>query len=152
MTPPPTTPAQKTVTATQFEPLQDRVLVRPFRHETQSVVLPGVRGEFRADIRKDTLNSAIAVVDQGKEKPYTGRVIAVGPGAYLQSGQLIPPGVDIGDEVMYGKYAGSDIDIDGNKLVVLGAAEILGKVRKVEVPIQDAPSPVPTAASRQSRR
>ena len=92
--------------ATKFTPLHDRVVLRRVE-ETESV-----RG-------------GIIIPDTAKEKPQEGVVIAVGTGKF-EKGQTIPLAVKEGDRVLFGKYAGSEIKIDGDDFLILREEEILG--------------------------
>jgi chaperonin GroES len=90
-----------------FKPLQDRVLLKRVEAE-------------------ETTAGGIIIPDTAKEKPAEGEVLAVGPGARDDSGTLHPPEVQIGDRVLFGKWAGTDVLIDGADRVILKEAEILG--------------------------
>lgn len=91
-----------------FEPLSDRVLVQ--RDEAPAAT-PG----------------GIIIPDNGKEKPLRGTVQAVGPGRLLPSGERVPVAVVVGDVVIFGKYAGTEVDGVG---LLLNEADILGRYRK----------------------
>ena len=88
------------------KPLQDRVLVKRLEHEEKT---PG----------------GIIIPDTAKEKPQEGRVIAVGPGKVLDSGTLRTPTVKAGDRILFGKYAGSDVKIDGGEHIIMREDDIL---------------------------
>jgi chaperonin GroES len=90
----------------KLRPLGDRVLVRRVEGDEK------VRG--------------IIIPDTAKEKPQEGKVIAVGPGARDESGKVEPPDVKAGDRVLFGKYAGMDVEIDGVEYLVLREGDILG--------------------------
>ena len=90
-----------------FRPLHDHVLVR--RHE---------EGEQR--------QGGIIIPDTAKDKPYEGEVLAVGPGKRQDNGQRLPMAVAAGNRVLFGKYAGTEIRIDGEDLLVLRESDILG--------------------------
>ena len=90
-----------------FKPLQDRVLLKRVEAE-------------------ETTAGGIIIPDTAKEKPAEGEVLAVGPGARDDSGTLHPPEVKIGDRVLFGKWAGTDVLIDGADRVILKESEILG--------------------------
>jgi chaperonin GroES len=94
-----------------LRPLDDRVVVEPV--EAEEVTAGG-----------------IVLPDSAKEKPQRGTVLAVGPGKLLDSGDRGDLSVAIGDEVIYGKYAGSDIEVDGRDVKILRETEILAKVIK----------------------
>jgi chaperonin GroES len=93
----------------KFRPLHDRVLV--------------------ARIEEDTKTSGgIIIPDTAKEKPMQGEVIAVGPGARDESGKLIPLEVKKGDRVLFGKWSGTEVKIDGKELLIMKESDILGIV------------------------
>ena len=70
----------------------------------------------------------IVLPDSAKEKPQRGEVIAVGPGPLLPSGSRGEPTVAVGDEVIYGKYGGNDIEVNGDEVKILRESDILAKV------------------------
>ena len=92
-----------------FRPLQDRVLVRRIEQEEKST-------------------GGIIIPDTAKEKPMEGEVIAAGPGARGDDGKLNPLDVKVGDRVLFGKWSGTEIKIDGEDLVVMKEADIMGIV------------------------
>lgn len=94
-----------------LRPLDDRVVVEPM--EAEEVTAGG-----------------IVLPDSAKEKPQRGTVIAVGVGTLLDSGERAELSVAIGDEVIYGKYGGSDIEVDGREVKILRESDILAKVVK----------------------
>jgi chaperonin GroES len=95
----------------KVRPLDDRVVVEPLEAEEKT---PG----------------GILLPDTAKQKPQRGRVIAVGPGKLLDSGDRAPMAVVRGDEVIYGRYAGSDIEVDRKEIKILRESDILAKVVK----------------------
>jgi chaperonin GroES len=95
----------------KIRPLDDRVVVQPIEAE-------------------ETTAGGIVLPDTAKEKPQRGTVIAVGPGKLLDSGQRGELSVAVGDEVIYGKYGGSDIEINGAEVKILRESDILAKVIK----------------------
>ena len=95
----------------KLKPLDDRVVVKPLEAEEKT---PG----------------GIVLPDTAKEKPQVGKVIAVGPGKLLDSGNRGQTAVKKNDQVIYGKYAGSEVEIEGKKLKILRESEILGVVEK----------------------
>jgi len=95
----------------KLKPLDDRVVVEPVEAE-------------------DVTAGGIVLPDTAKEKPQRGTVLAVGPGKLLDSGQRGALSVAIGDEVIYGKYSGSEVEVDGRELKVLRETDILAKVVK----------------------
>jgi len=90
----------------KVKPLQDRILVK------------------RLDLEEKT-PGGIIIPDTAKEKPQEARVIAVGPGRYLESGDIRKPAVKEGDRVLFGKYAGSEVKIDGVEHIILREDDIL---------------------------
>ncbi len=70
----------------------------------------------------------IVLPDNAKEKPQRGKVIAVGPGKLLDSGERGPLSVTVGDEVIFGKYGGTEIEVDGEEVKILRESDILAKV------------------------
>ena len=95
--------------ALKINPLDDRVVVTPLEAESKTaggVILP----------------------DSAQEKPAQGKVVAVGPGVLLQDGKRAKPSVKKGDVVVYGKYAGTDVKVDGKELKILRENEILAKL------------------------
>jgi chaperonin GroES len=95
--------------AAKLRPLDDRVVVEPVEAE-------------------ETTAGGIVLPDTAKEKPQRGTVRAVGPGRLLDSGNRADLSVSVGDVVIYGKYSGSDIEIDGNEVKILRETDILAKV------------------------
>ena len=91
----------------KLRPLQDRVIVRQSLAEEKTA-------------------SGIVLPDSAKEKPTKGKVIAVGPGKLDDKGRPRELPVRVGDTVYYGKYSGTDVEIDGDKLVILREGDILG--------------------------
>jgi len=89
--------------------LDDRIVVQPLEAE-------------------ETTAGGIVLPDSAKEKPQRGTVLAVGPGKLLESGARADLSVSVGDEVIYGKYSGSDIEIDGGDYKILREGEVLAKV------------------------
>jgi chaperonin GroES len=95
-----------TATKTNIRPLEDRILVR-------------------ADEGEETTVSGIVIPDTAKEKPQEGTVLAVGPGKRSDTGELIPVDVKEGDRVIYSKYGGTEIKIEGEDLLILSARDVL---------------------------
>ena len=89
------------------KPLEDRVLVKPIEAETKTA-------------------SGIYLPDTAKEKPVRGEVVAVGPGKRLDNGKRAEMSVGKGDTVVYGKYAGTEVEIKGVKHLILRESELLG--------------------------
>jgi chaperonin GroES len=95
----------------KVRPLDDRVVVEPLEAEEKTA-------------------GGILLPDTAKQKPQRGRVIAVGPGKLLDSGERAAMAVARGDEVIYGRYAGSDIEVDRKEIKILRESDILAKVVK----------------------
>ena len=95
----------------KFRPLHDRVLVR------------------RIDAEEKTAGGII-IPDTAKEKPQQGQVIAVGPGARNEAGQLVPLDVQAGDTVLFGKWSGTEVKIDGEDLLIMKESDIMGVVEQ----------------------
>ena len=101
--------ARKAKATTQLEPLGDRIVVRPIK-------------------REEATKSGIILPDTAKEKPQEGEVIAVGPGKLTDDGTRIEMEVKKGDKIMYAKYAGTEIKLDGEELLILRESDVLAKV------------------------
>ena len=97
----------------QLRPLYDRILVQ--RTEEQEQVKGG-----------------IIIPDSAKEKPQSGDVIAVGKGKRLESGQLVPLDVKAGDRILFAKYSGSEVKIDGVEFLIMREEEVLGVVQETK--------------------
>ena len=91
----------------KFRPLHDRVVVRRIEAEDKSA-------------------GGIIIPDTAKEKPSQGEVIAVGPGGRDESGKLIPIDVREGDRVLFGKWSGTEVKIDGEELLIMKESDIMG--------------------------
>lgn len=91
------------------KPLEDRVLVKPIETETKTA-------------------SGIYLPETAKERPVKGRVVAVGPGKLLDNGKRAEMAVRKGDTVVYGKYAGSEVEIKGEQHLILRETELLGVI------------------------
>ncbi len=90
----------------KVKPLHDRVLVKPFEEEEEKT------------------SGGIIIPDTAKEKPQKGEVVAVGDGRILDSGEKVPMCVKVGDKVLYGKYAGTEVKIEGEKYLVMREDDI----------------------------
>ena len=75
---------------------------------------------------EEQVSGGIIIPDSAKEKGQEAKVIAVGPGSRKDDGGVLPPDVSVGDTVLIGKYAGNDVNVDGNDYVILNEDEILG--------------------------
>ncbi len=104
-----TKPKKKSASKINFRPLDDRLLIRQAAAE-------------------DKTQGGIILPDAAREKPQYGKVIAAGPGKMLDSGNRGTLSVKVGDEVYYGKYAGTEIEIDGEKFVICRENDLLAVV------------------------
>jgi chaperonin GroES len=93
----------------KIKPLDDRVVVELVEAE-------------------ETTAGGIVLPDSAKEKPQRGRVVAVGPGKLLDSGERCAVSVSVGDEVLFGKYGGTEIEVDGDEVKILRESDILAKI------------------------
>ena len=93
----------------QFRPLHDRVLVRRIEAEEKTA-------------------GGIIIPDTAKEKPQEGEIIAVGSGARDESGKLVPLDVKAGDRVLFGKWSGTEVKVDGEELLIMKESDILGVI------------------------
>jgi chaperonin GroES len=95
----------------KIKPLHDRVVVRRIDEEERT---PG----------------GVIIPDTAKEKPMQGEVLAVGPGARDESGKRISPDVHEGDKVLFGKWSGTEVKIDGEELLIMKESDIMGIIEK----------------------
>ncbi len=95
----------------KFRPLHDRVAVRRVDSETKSA-------------------GGIIIPDTAAEKPQQGEILAVGPGGRDESGKITPMGVKAGDRVLFGKWSGTEVKIDGEDLIIMKESDILGVLEK----------------------
>jgi chaperonin GroES len=93
----------------KFRPLHDRIVLRRIEGEEKT-------------------KGGIIIPDNAKEKPQEGEVIAVGPGARDESGKLVPLDVKAGDRVLFGKWSGTEVKIDGEDLLIMKESDILGVI------------------------
>ena len=92
-----------------FRPLHDRVVVRRIEQDEKTA-------------------GGIIIPDSAKEKPQEGEIVAVGPGARDENGQIQPLDVKAGDRVLFGKWSGTEVKIDGNDLLIMKESDILGVI------------------------
>lgn len=92
-------------------PLEDRVLVKPLEKESKT-------------------ESGLYLPESSKERPVQGKVVAVGPGKRLDNGKRAEMSIKVGDTVVYGKYAGSEVEIKGTEHLILRESELLGVLEK----------------------
>ena len=93
----------------KFRPLHDRVVVKRIDAEAKSA-------------------GGIIIPDSAKEKPSEGEIIAVGPGGRDESGKLIPIDLRVGDRVLFGKWSGTEVKIDGQELLIMKESDIMGVI------------------------
>ena len=94
---------------TKFRPLHDRVVVRRLESEEKT-------------------KGGIIIPDSAKEKPQEGEIVAVGPGGRDESGKLIPIDVKVGDKVLFGKWSGTEVKLDGAEFLIMKESDIMGVV------------------------
>jgi chaperonin GroES len=92
-----------------FRPLHDRVVVRRIESEEKTI-------------------GGIIIPDIAKEKPQEGEVVAVGPGARNEQGELVPLELKAGDHVLFGKWSGTEVKIDGEDLLIMKESDVLGVI------------------------
>ena len=97
----------------KFRPLQDRVLIEPMEQAERS-------------------KGGVIIPDTAKEKPVEGRVVAVGPGARDESGRLQPLDIKVGDIVLYGKWSGTEVKVDGEDLLIVKEADVMGVIENTK--------------------
>ena len=102
-----------------FRPLHDRVVVRRIEADEKTA-------------------GGIIIPDTAKEKPSQGEVIAVGPGGRDESGKLIPIDIKAGDTVLFGKWSGTEVKIDGEELLIMKESDIMGIVEGASIPKRKA--------------
>jgi chaperonin GroES len=95
----------------KMRPLQDRVIVKRIEEEEKT-------------------KGGIIIPDTAKEKPQEGKVIAVGKGKVSEEGKLIPLDVKVGDRILFGKYSGTEVKIEGEELLIMREEDILGIIEE----------------------
>lgn len=93
-----------------LSPLHDRVIIKPSQPE-------------------ELTKGGIIIPDTAKEKPMQGEVIAVGPGKMTDDGKIIPLTVKVGDKVLYGKYSGTEVEINGEQFLIMRESDILAIIK-----------------------
>lgn len=93
-----------------LSPLHDRVIIKPSQPE-------------------EVTKGGIIIPDTAKEKPMQGEVIAVGPGKMTEDGKIIPLTVKVGDKVLYGKYSGTEVEINGEQFLIMRESDILAIIK-----------------------
>src|SRR4051812_43320659 len=104
-------PDEGTTAMAKIRPLEDRVVIQQIEAEEKT-------------------SGGIVLPDTAKEKPQRGKVISVGPGRLLDNGERAAIGVVEGDEVLFGKYSGTEIKVDGEEIKILRETDILAKILK----------------------
>ena len=102
----------------KFRPLHDRVVVKRIEEDTRTA-------------------GGIIIPDTAKEKPQQGEVVAVGPGGRDETGKVTPLDVSVGDRVLFGKWSGTEVKIDGEELLIMKESDILG-VLEGKTPVKAA--------------
>ena len=92
-----------------FRPLHDRVVVKRLEGEEKT-------------------KGGIMIPDSAKEKPQEGKIVAVGPGARDESGKLVPLDVKAGDRILFGKWSGTEVKVDGEDLLIMKESDVLGVI------------------------
>ena len=105
---------------TRIRPLYDRVVVK------------------RVEDKETAMQGGLYIPDSAKEKPQEGEVVAVGKGKRLEDGKLVALDVHVGDRILFGKYSGSDIKLDGEEYMIMREDEILGILDKEPVTAKKA--------------
>ncbi len=95
-----------TKAATKIQPLADRVVVKPLEEEEQ-------------------MRGGLYIPDTAKEKPMQGEIVAVGPGKLSEEGARLEPDVEVGQKVLYGKYSGTEVTVDGEEYLILRESDVL---------------------------
>jgi chaperonin GroES len=95
-----------TKAATKIQPLADRVVVKPLEEEEQ-------------------MRGGLYIPDTAKEKPQSGEIVAVGPGKLADSGERLSPDVEVGQTVLYGKYSGTEVTVEGEDYLILRESDVL---------------------------
>jgi chaperonin GroES len=97
----------------KFRPLHDRIVIRRLEGE-------------------DKTKGGIIIPDTAKEKPQEGEVVAVGPGGRDEAGKLVPVDLRAGDRVLFGKWSGTEVKIDGEELLIMKESDVMGVIEKAQ--------------------
>jgi len=103
----------------KFRPLHDRVVVR------------GIEGNAKTA-------GGIIIPETAKEKPQEGEIVAVGPGGRDESGKLIPIDLKVGDRILFGKWSGTEVKIDGEDLLIMKESDVMGVIEGTAKPARKA--------------
>ena len=109
-----------------FRPLHDRVLVRRLEQAEKTA-------------------GGIIIPDTAKEKPMEGEIVAVGPGARGEDGKLVPLDVKKGDKILFGKWSGTEIKLDGEELIIMKESDVMGVIDTVAAKAPAAKAPAAKA-------
>ena len=93
----------------KFRPLHDRVVIRRVEHEGKTT-------------------GGILIPDTAQEKPREGEIVALGPGARDDNGKVVPLDVKAGDRILFGKWSGTEIKLDGEDLLIMGESDVMGVI------------------------
>ena len=115
----------------KFRPLHDRVVIRRAEGDTKS-------------------KGGIIIPDNAKEKPQEGEVVSVGPGARDEAGKIHPLDVKKGDRILFGKWSGTEVKIDGEDLLIMKEADIMGVVDKSETAATEKTGAAKTVAAKKA--
>ena len=96
---------------TKFRPLHDRVVVRRIEADTKTA-------------------GGIIIPDSAQEKPQQGEIVAVGPGGRDEAGKLIPIDIKVGNRVLFGKWSGTEVKIDGEELLIMKESDVMGVIEE----------------------
>ena len=96
-----------------FRPLHDRVLIQPLEQDSKT-------------------KGGIIIPDTAKEKPVEGKVVAVGPGARDENGKLQPLDIKVGDTVLYGKWSGTEVKVDGEDYLIVKESDVMGVIEQTK--------------------
>src|SRR6516164_9655324 len=103
----------------KFRPLHDRVVVKRVAEEEKT-------------------KGGIIIPDTAKEKPMEGEIVSVGPGARDESGKLVPLDVKAGDRILFGKWSGTEVKIDGEDLLIMKESDVMGVIEGAAKPAKKA--------------
>ena len=103
----------------KFRPLHDRVVVRRIEGESKTA-------------------GGIIIPDTAKEKPQEGEIVSVGPGGRDESGKLIPIDLKVGDRILFGKWSGTEVKIDGEELLIMKESDVMGVIEGQAKPSRKA--------------
>ena len=103
----------------KFRPLHDRVVVRRIESDERTA-------------------GGIIIPDTAKEKPQEGEIIAVGPGARDEKGKLVPLDLKTGDRILFGKWSGTEIKLDGEELLIMKESDVMGVIEGAAKPARKA--------------